>query len=238
MARHDTATVGWQVPPWGKRGPPPAPLFPVNSVPGLPGLRSSPPTPARLPSPPGPASALLTWPPPRRPLSLCSRGHCYQTCDSGRAVKRAAVGGPNPPPPLHRGGSMRPREGRGLAQGHTASPARRQDLRGPAGDPCPTAHGTPGFHPQKRNIEARSRDGWGPGPRKPRAEVTGTCWGVRLWNPGKPPAPALDESGTIFTHPLGQLEGPKGTVCGGRRVRLSPQVPEHPPRGRWTRRPF
>lgn len=70
----------------------PVPLSPVGSCAWTPRGQKELPAPA-CPPPltPGPASPLLTWPPLRRPLSLCSRGRCSQTCGLGRGVNREAV---------------------------------------------------------------------------------------------------------------------------------------------------
>lgn len=88
------------------------------------------------------------------------------------------------PPSFYRRGQLRPREGRGFAQGHTASSVEA----GPLGTSRP-CHGCPaathcvpdllewaqGFHPEKQSTETRNQNMWSPGPRKPKALGQSLC---------------------------------------------------------------
>lgn len=136
-------------------------------MPGLPGPEG-----ALCPAPvtPGLASALLTWPPPRRPLSLCSKGHCSQTCRrgaSGRGSGRQPRWGSQPTFSIQRGGTAAP--------GHTASQRRRSASGRRDSCPAPTAcrdpHTRARCAPTHRNTTLRHEPG---GQRSTQERVLGS----------------------------------------------------------------
>lgn len=184
-ARSQSTTIGLQV----------RPLFSWwVLVPGLPRPRS--PSPGPGPARPAPARPpLLTWPPPRHPLSLCSRGHCSQTCGRRRLRGQPWAGTPIC---LHFTGGCNGGPGRG---GDLPRVTQHVQLRSwePAGGhgcsacplrPRPSRRGLPGCPPTETEQGGTKRGSAESLSQEAQSEcVRGshtcfpTCW---LWGPGKP----------------------------------------------------